>query len=309
MIRSVNIVNVQCLRQVDVTLRPLNVLVGDNDTGKSTFLRALATACQGQAPSPSIRNPSSASAVRVKLDGLNIEHGVSNGTTGLNHLPTNFRGVGVTLLPNEGVILEGLGFADGNGIPGLSARGDNVAGLLDYFFRHDGARFQSFKDAVRKHVPGVADVQIATPNASTRRVDLVIEGNKRIAADRASTGVRAMIYYLALAHHPTPPPLVLLEEPETGLHPKRLEDVMKLLRAISKGEHGQPAQVVLTTHSPYLLDCVDLSTDQVLVFRRNEDGSRTAEHADEARLKVFLDEFKLGEVWFNRGEDGLLKIN
>ena len=36
-------------------------------------------------------------------------------------------------------------------------------------------------------------------------------------------------------------------------------------------------------------------------------GSRTAEPADAERLKVFLDEFMLGEVWYNEGEEGLVK--
>jgi len=83
--------------------------------------------------------------------------------------------------------------------------------------------------------------------------------------------------------------------------------VVKLLRGIATGRHaGHAAQVVLTTHSPYLLDHIDLATDQILIFRRNDDGSRTAEPADQSRLKTFLDEFMLGEVWFNQGEEGLL---
>ena len=31
-----------------------------------------------------------------------------------------------------------------------------------------------------------------------------------------------------------------------------------------------------------------------------------AEPADTERLKVFLDEFMLGEVWYNQGEEGLV---
>ena len=79
------------------------------------------------------------------------------------------------------------------------------------------------------------------------------------------------------------------------------------VREVTKGEHGDhAAQVVLTTHSPHLLDYVDLSTDQVLVFSRNDDGSRGIAPADPARLKTFLDDFQLGEVWFNEGEQGLV---
>lgn len=115
------------------------------------------------------------------------------------------------------------------------------------------------------------------------------------------------MFFVTLAYLSNPPKLILIEEPETGVHPKRLLDVMGLLRDVTEGKHGDRAQVVLTTHSPYLLDHVDLDRDQVLVFRRRNDGSRTPVSADREGLKKFLAEFMLGEIWYNRGEEGLLK--
>ena len=77
---------------------------------------------------------------------------------------------------------------------------------------------------------------------------------------------------------------------------------------MAEGEFaGKRVQVVMTTHSPYLLDHIKLPEDQVIVFRRDpSDGSRTATEADHNRLKPFLDQFMLGEVWFKQGEEGLL---
>ncbi|HOW19817.1 MAG TPA: ATP-binding protein, partial [Phycisphaerae bacterium] len=171
----------------------------------------------------------------------------------------------------------------------------------------DRKRFFEFVDAMRKAVPGLEEIEISTPDPAERSVDLVIENGLRVPADRVSAGVRLLLFFMALAYHPSPPKLILIEEPENGIHPRRLADVMRLLRELTQGVHaGHKAQVVLTTHSPYLLDQVDLEQDQVLVFRRNDDGSRTAEPADAARLRTFLDEFMLGEVWFNQGEEGLV---
>lgn len=102
--------------------------------------------------------------------------------------------------------------------------------------------------------------------------------------------------------------MILIEEPENGLHPRRVADVIKLLRDITTGAHGaEPAQVIFTTHSPYVLDCIDLSTDQVLVFQREDDGSRSVTPVDAERLKHFLDDFMLGEIWYNQQEEGLIK--
>lgn len=44
----------------------------------------------------------------------------------------------------------------------------------------------------------------------------------------------------------------------------------------------------------------------MLVFSRQDDGSRTAVAVDRDRMATFLDEFMLGEVWFNQSEEGLV---
>ncbi len=162
-------------------------------------------------------------------------------------------------------------------------------------------------ETLKGYIPGLEDIAIGTPDASQRLIELVIDGGFHLAAEHSSAGVRLLLFFVALAHHPHPPRTILLEEPENGIHPKRLGDVMRLLRSTSKGEFGDhPAQVIVTTHSPYLLDSIDLSHDQVLVFRRNDDGSRSASPVDADRMKTFIDEFMLGEIWFNEEEAGLV---
>lgn len=173
--------------------------------------------------------------------------------------------------------------------------------------RKDRARFDAFERAIRSRVPGLEQVNIETPNAATRQIELMIDGGLRVPGDVASAGVRLLMFFVALAHHPELPKIVLIEEPENGLHPKRIADVVRLLRGLTTGAlGGTPAQVILTTHSPLLVDELDIDQDQVLVFEREADGNRTARPVDRDRLRLFLDEFKLGEVWFNREEQGLV---
>jgi predicted ATPase len=199
------------------------------------------------------------------------------------------------------------GFSDTGQPPEFDPDGQNVPTFLDHLLRRDRKRFDEVVSVLRKLIDGFEDLQIGTPDPSTRQLDLRIESGLRIPANNCSVGVRLLLFFVALAYHPTPPRLILVEEPENGVHPKRLERIMLLLHEITRGVHANhAAQVVLTTHSPHLLDFVDLNTDQVLVFSRQEDGSRTAEPADTERLKTFLDEFMLGEVWYNKGEEGLV---
>jgi len=332
MLDNVQIQNYRSLGDVDVPLRPLTVLVGPNDTGKTSFLRSvyelLRTHSQESLPQESLPQESifdqrwKGVDCTVKIISkpylvreeslLNVDELIPLPLRDENSLAElrfyrNLIPVLMVQLPAQGIKMVSQGFSEQGDAPVLGNDGSNVPSLLDYLLRRDRKRFFALTKTLQSLIPGLDDIEIATPTADTRRLDLVIEGGFRIPADEASAGVKLLIFFVALMYHPSPPRTILLEEPETGIHPRRLRDVMDLLRSITRGEFGgHAAQVILTTHSPYLLDMVDLETDQVLVFRRNEDGSRSAEPADRERLKTFLDEFMLGEVWFNQGEEGLV---
>jgi predicted ATPase len=84
----------------------------------------------------------------------------------------------------------------------------------------------------------------------------------------------------------------------------RLEAVMRMLIRLTEAKEGP--QVILSTHSPYLLDYLDLEKHGVLVFSRDPEGGCTAREVDPERLKPFLTEFMLGEVWMNQGEQVLV---
>jgi energy-coupling factor transporter ATP-binding protein EcfA2 len=305
-LREVSIENFRCLKSMRVPLRRLTVLIGQNDSGKSAFLRAIQILVEEmpiQLSDRWMQDP----RMSVTLSGDSTVGRGTVSTQGNTGSVPELKPVGFYQLPSQGASMESPGQREDQGPPTISPNGQGVPGLLDYLLRQERERFFAARDAIQELVPGVVDINISTPVAETRRLDLLIQGGLRLPADLASTGVRLLLVFVALAYHPNPPKIILLEEPETGVHPRKLGDIMRLLREITQGAHGgQAAQVILTTHSPYLLDLVDPTEDQVLVFRRNEDGSCTAEPADESRLQLFLDEFQLGEVWYNQGEEGLV---
>ncbi len=316
MLTKVDINGFRGLVEIVVPLRPLTVLIGQNDTGKSSFLHAL-NYLLGQSPDlpiQEVRRFDSDSAVTAR--GWFDQQGPYTKTFSARRGGSASQPFGqmqdflgrtrMFALPASGVATRCAG-STGRLPPDLDQVGNNLADVLDFFLRNDRKRFDLIEAAVREHVSGVETLNIPTPNSpNERNIDLVIDNGLTIPAEKASAGVRLMLFFITLAFHPTPPRLILFEEPENGVHPRRLTDIMKLLRDITAGRHGEAAQIVLTTHSPYLLDSVDPNTDQVLVFRRDNDGSRRAEPADGERLKAFLDEFMLGEVWFNQGEEGLV---
>lgn len=314
MISHIDIKNYRCLRDVSVPLKPLTVLVGPNDSGKSTFLSAVQLLIQGAGPSQEdawrgqLSTPITIRAA-TNGNGLYLERDFASG----NHRRTSdpvlndFGGVARFQLPSDGVAMSCDGVPDTASTPELGPDGGKLAALLDHILRTDRRRFDQIEVFLSELIPGFGSLDIRTPSASTRRVDLVIEKGFHLPGQRASAGLRLLLFFVTLASHPSPPTVILIEEPEAGVHPRRLFDVIGLLRGISRGlQSARASQIIITTHSPYLLDLINPVEEQVLVFRRQDDGSRTAKAVDADGLAEFLDEFKLGEVWYNEGEERLI---
>jgi hypothetical protein len=191
----------------------------------------------------------------------------------------------------------------------LGTNGERTAAFVDYLLRTDRPRFEGFVKNLCSLIPNLRDIQVGTPDARFRQLRFSTSTGMTFTDSSVSDGVRLCTFFVALAWHPRPPRTILIEEPENGIHPARLRHVMDLLHGLSEGRFSkQKCQVILTTHSPYLLDLVDPQNDQVLVFQRNSpDGTLSARPIDSEKIKAFLDDdFRLGEIWTNETEDGLI---
>jgi predicted ATPase len=118
-----------------------------------------------------------------------------------------------------------------------------------------------------------------------------------IPATRISDGTLRYLCLLTILCHPKPPPLVCLEEPELGLHPDILPAIAELLI-----EASQRTQLIVTTHSDVLVSALTDFPDVVLVCERDAMGSHLR-RLESARLKQWLEQYSLGELW-RMGEIG-----
>jgi predicted ATPase len=111
-----------------------------------------------------------------------------------------------------------------------------------------------------------------------------------VPATRLSDGTIRFMAILALLLSPKPKPLVCIEEPELGLHPDALPLLANLMVEASKR-----TQLVVTTHSDSLISALTEQTDSVLVC---EDHVGTTLHRlESAKLRYWLDRYRLGEIW------------
>ncbi len=114
---------------------------------------------------------------------------------------------------------------------------------------------------------------------------------------RMSDGLLRYLCLLTILCHPSPPPLICIEEPELGLHPDVLPTVAELLI-----EASQRTQLIVTTHSDLLVSALSDVPESVLVCERDEQGTHLR-RLEKDKLKEWLEEYSLGDLWL-RGQIG-----
>ncbi len=118
-----------------------------------------------------------------------------------------------------------------------------------------------------------------------------------VPATRLSDGTIHYLCLLVILCHPEPPPLVCIEEPELGLHPDLHPKIADLLVEASKR-----TQLIVTTHSETLVSKLSDVPESVVVCERDDQGTHLRRMEPE-KLRVWLDQYALGELW-RMGEIG-----
>jgi predicted ATPase len=108
-------------------------------------------------------------------------------------------------------------------------------------------------------------------------------------ADDMSDGALRFICLTTLLLQPDPPCLMMIDEPELGLHPHAIGILSGMLTTVST-----KSQVIVSTQSPGLVDQFD-AEDIVVVDREGEASSFKRLKSD--ALKEWISEYTLSELW------------
>ena len=167
----------------------------------------------------------------------------------------------------------------------------NLAAVLLRLRYGDPGRYQRIVRTVKQVAPFFRDF-VLEPELAPDRVRLrwQQEGSDTVLpADALSDGTLRFICLTTLLGQSELPGLIVLDEPELGLHPFAIVQLAGMLRAAS-----QESQVLLATQSVTLMNQFELG-DLVIVERR--DGASVFERPDPDRLSEWLAEYSLGELW------------
>jgi predicted ATPase len=173
----------------------------------------------------------------------------------------------------------------------LHADAGNLAAVLLRLREGDRGRYQRIVRTVKQVAPFFRDF-VLQPELAPDRVRLRWrqEGSDTVLpADALSDGTLRFICLAALLGQPTLPGLIILDEPELGLHPFAIVQLAGMLRAVSRD-----SQVLLATQSVTLMNQFELG-DLVVVERR--DGASVFERPGPDRLGEWLADYSLGDLW------------
>ncbi|MEM8960918.1 MAG: AAA family ATPase [Acidobacteriota bacterium] len=124
-----------------------------------------------------------------------------------------------------------------------------------------------------------------------------------------SDGAWRFLYVLTILAHPNPPPLIAIDEPETGLHPSMMPIIAELA-----ADAALRSQVVLTTHSPEFLDAFRETATPTVTVVENHEGKTQLQTLDQEELDYWLRAYSLGKLFRtgkleNMAEDIRLEAN
>ena len=173
----------------------------------------------------------------------------------------------------------------------LKEDGGNIAPVLLRLKQEDGGYYRRIVNNIRLILPTFSDFDLQPEYGHVllrwreRNSDLLFD------VSQASDGMLRAICLITLLLQPAKnlPDLLILDEPELGLHPYAINVIGGLIGAASIN-----TQVIAATQSTALVDCFD--PEEIVVADRNERAS-TFRRLDLETLNEWLEAYSLSELW------------
>lgn len=170
----------------------------------------------------------------------------------------------------------------------------NLASFLYLLRQKHPAEYGLIRNTIRLVAPFFDDFQLEPTalNPNVIRLEWRHKNSENyFDAASLSDGTLRFIALTTLFLQPTSlrPSIILLDEPELGLHPFAINKLASLIK-----QAATKTQVIVSTQSPLLLDYFE--PEDVLVADR-VNGATQLKRLDAAQLEEWLKEYSLGELW------------
>jgi predicted ATPase len=170
----------------------------------------------------------------------------------------------------------------------------NLGAFLYFLQERHPFHFRRIEAHIRQIAPFFDKFQLrpSVHNPEQIRLEWTAKGASQDTSFNAhdlSDGTLRMICLLTLLLQPKIPNVVIIDEPELGLHPKAISLLAGLVKSVSKEK-----QIILATQSVALLD--EFAPEDVLVVDKIDNQS-VIRRLEQAPLQHWLEDYSLGTLW------------
>ena len=184
----------------------------------------------------------------------------------------------------------------------LNESGDNLASwllTLQTRYRED---YKLLEQVIQDTMPEIMGVLTPPTQVGTTFVQISERHLKRpVIFWGISDGALIFIALLSLIFTPSAlgAPLICIEEPENHLHPKLIETLIEILRQRQIELAPNLAQIIVTTHYPYLIDMFPI--DDLLAVTKKEGATHCDRLSEKKNFKELLKESELtpSDIWYS----------
>lgn len=323
MITKLHIEGYKSIKNQDIELRPINVLIGGNGIGKTNFISTfnllrsifeneLQMYCDKKGGANTLLYMGKKQTNEIQIDMLFEKDGYQNefrvsmeeaqdnlivkdGNASLNESQWK-------ILLSQFKVYHFHDAGDKSPMKGLSKLHDNA------FLRYDGENIAAFlyylQEKHPKHFKRIEmNVKAVSPffdsfNLKPNRLNeetIRLEWKQKGAEDtyfnayQLSDGTLRFICLATLLLQPEPPQTIIIDEPELGLHPQAINRLATLIKKVSA-----KSQVIISTQSVNLVDNFD--ADDIIAVDMKDHAS-CFRRLNKANLSAWLDEYSTGELW------------
>ena len=174
----------------------------------------------------------------------------------------------------------------------LRSHGGNLAAILYRLEHEDIRRYEMICRQIGRILPGFSRFAIEERYGKVLLRWQSKESEKTFGAHLTSDGSLRFFALVTLLNLPPEmlPNVLLLDEPELGLHPSAVSLVGGMIRSLSNER-----QVIVATQSPLLVDTFELN--EIIVLELKNGCTQVSEKLDQERYQVWLEEFTTGDLW------------
>ncbi len=173
----------------------------------------------------------------------------------------------------------------------LRSQGGNLAAILHRLEQEDSKRYEMICRHIGRVLPVFDRFEIEPSYGKVLLRWKAKDTDKTFGAHLTSDGSLRFFALVALLNLPAEmlPSVLLLDEPELGLHPAAVTLIGGMIKSLA-----EQRQVIVATQSPLLVDSFELNEIFVLEL---EDGRTNVRALRKDDYQQWLDEYSTGELW------------